>query len=112
MFRSPRAAANPASGMISSEGIGGKMFSRNIRRMIPPYPLCDTVLTIHWNKLADPLCHQVTDELLISTSAISQGFCSGSRCRIEETRWRQIMNHESQERAPEPRKSASWHKRN
>ena len=51
--------------MISSDGIGGKMFSRNIRRTIPPYPLCDTVLTIHWNKLADPLRYQVTDELLI-----------------------------------------------
>src|SRR3954471_4467255 len=111
MFRSPRAAANPASGMISSDGIGGKMFSRNIRRTIPPYPLCDTVLTIHWNKLADPLRCQVMDELLIQVSGISQGFCPERRCRIEETMWRQIMTHESQERAPVPRKSASWHKR-
>jgi hypothetical protein len=35
MLSSPRAAVNPASGMISSEGIGGKTFSASIRKAMP-----------------------------------------------------------------------------
>src|SRR5688572_6952579 len=36
---SPRAAENPASGMISSEGIGGKTFSANIKTAMPSDPI-------------------------------------------------------------------------
>ena len=45
----PRAAENPASGMISSEGTGGKTFSANMRSATPMLPVRSTSATIQSN---------------------------------------------------------------
>jgi hypothetical protein len=39
----------PASGTINSEGIGGKIFSANIKKTIPKYPIEEIVRIIQLN---------------------------------------------------------------
>src|SRR5690606_1931502 len=45
-LRSPLAAAKPAKGMISSEGMGGKIDSASMTRKIPRYPSSEMVWMI------------------------------------------------------------------
>jgi hypothetical protein len=50
-FNFPWETAKPASGIITADGMRGKMFSRAIKRRTPKYPIHEirpiTKLTIH-----------------------------------------------------------------
>ena len=62
-------AVNPASGIINSDGIGGKIFSANISIAIPKFPALAIVVSIQFlsSSVMMTLIIQINDQCKIAT---------------------------------------------